>query len=87
METAGRTHFVLPFSSCGTSSQDVIPIRMQAMEEFLVTVGTCGEIDIPVAIRESLGIVEGTRLVFRPDGARIIVEIEKNGASDSSLNE
>ena len=57
------------------------------MEEYFVAVGTCGEIDIPDAIRESLGIVEGTRLGFRSDGARIVVEIEKNAASDSNLNE
>jgi bifunctional DNA-binding transcriptional regulator/antitoxin component of YhaV-PrlF toxin-antitoxin module len=60
---------------------------MFAMEEYFVTVGVCGEIDIPDVIRESLGIVEGTRLGFRPDGARIVVEIEKNAMSDSSLNE
>ncbi len=49
---------------------------MQAMEEYFVTVGPNGEFEIPVAMRESLGIVEGTRVEFRLEGARIILELE-----------
>jgi bifunctional DNA-binding transcriptional regulator/antitoxin component of YhaV-PrlF toxin-antitoxin module len=52
-----------------------------------VTVGSEGEFEIPVAIRESLGIVEGTRLGFRLEGARIVVELEKNAAGRSGLDE
>jgi AbrB family looped-hinge helix DNA binding protein len=46
------------------------------MEEYFVTVGPNGEFEVPVAMRESLGIVEGTRVEFRLEGARIILEPE-----------
>lgn len=87
MGTVGLRHFFCCFVLAMPLRKMFICVRIWVMEEYFVTVGTCGEIDIPAAIRESLGIVEGTRLAFRPDGARIVVEIEKNAASDISLNE
>jgi bifunctional DNA-binding transcriptional regulator/antitoxin component of YhaV-PrlF toxin-antitoxin module len=46
------------------------------MEKYFVTVGQEGEVEIPVALRESLGIVEGTRARFQLDGVRIILEFK-----------
>ena len=47
---------------------------MKSMEEYLVSVGPCGELEIPVAIRESLGIMEREpRVAIRMEGSKIIV--------------
>jgi bifunctional DNA-binding transcriptional regulator/antitoxin component of YhaV-PrlF toxin-antitoxin module len=51
---------------------------MEAMEKYFVTIGPEGEFEVPVAIRESLGFVEGTRVSFRLDGARIVIDLETN---------
>ena len=52
-----------------------------------MTVGSEGEFEIPVAICESMGIVDGTQIRLQQDGARIIVEVGTEAASESGLNE
>lgn len=44
------------------------------MEQSFTTVSSKGQLVIPVAIRESLGIEPGTRVAIRQDGARLILE-------------
>ncbi|MGA3263628.1 MAG: AbrB/MazE/SpoVT family DNA-binding domain-containing protein [Terracidiphilus sp.] len=43
------------------------------MEQYYATVGPEGELEIPAAICESLGIVDGTRIAIRVEGDRVIV--------------
>lgn len=61
--------------------------RMQIMERQYLIVGSNGELENPAAIRESLGIVDGTRLCFQQDGARIIVEVDRAAAMESNTDE
>jgi bifunctional DNA-binding transcriptional regulator/antitoxin component of YhaV-PrlF toxin-antitoxin module len=49
---------------------------MQIMEKHFVTIGPEGEFEVPAEMREALGIVEGTRVGFRLDGPRIVIELE-----------
>ena len=42
------------------------------MEEYFVTIGPEGEFEVPFAIQELLGVIEGARFRFRLEGARII---------------
>jgi bifunctional DNA-binding transcriptional regulator/antitoxin component of YhaV-PrlF toxin-antitoxin module len=54
---------------------------MRVMGKYLVTIGPEGEFEVPAKMREALGIVEGTRVGFRLDGARIVIELEPNADS------
>lgn len=44
------------------------------MEQIFTTVSSKGQMVIPAAIRESMGIEPGTRVVVRQEGARLILE-------------
>jgi AbrB family looped-hinge helix DNA binding protein len=44
------------------------------MERVFNTVSSKGQIVIPVSFRESLEIERGTRIAFRQEGARLILE-------------
>jgi AbrB family looped-hinge helix DNA binding protein len=44
------------------------------MEQTLATVSSKGQLVIPAAIREALGIEPGTRVAIRQEGSRLILE-------------
>jgi AbrB family looped-hinge helix DNA binding protein len=44
------------------------------MEQMFTTVSSKGQMVIPAAIRESMGIEPGTRVSLRLEGARLILE-------------
>ena len=44
------------------------------MEQIFTTVSSKGQMVIPAAIRESMGIEPGTRVVVRQEGSRLILE-------------
>jgi AbrB family looped-hinge helix DNA binding protein len=44
------------------------------MERVFTTVSSKGQIVIPVSFRESMEIEQGTRIAFRQEGARLIME-------------
>jgi len=46
------------------------------MEHIYTTVSTKGQMVIPAAFRESMGIDAGTRVAVRREGARLILEPE-----------
>jgi len=51
-----------------------------------VTIGPEGEFEVPVEMREALGIVEATRVWFRLDGARIVIELAANPEGENLLS-
>ena len=57
------------------------------MEQYYVLVGLEGEITIPEAFCDSLGIVDGTRLGNRVNGDRIILTPETPAAEQSAVKE
>ena len=59
--------------------------RMQLMGKYFVTIGPEGDFEVPAEMREALGIVEGMRVGFRLDGARIVIELEPNAESEDVL--
>jgi AbrB family looped-hinge helix DNA binding protein len=46
------------------------------MEQVFTTVSSKGQMVIPAAIREALGIEAGTRVAIRQEGTRLILEPE-----------
>jgi AbrB family looped-hinge helix DNA binding protein len=46
------------------------------MEQVFTTVSSKGQLVIPAAIREALGIEAGTRVAIRQEGTRLILEPE-----------
>ena len=44
------------------------------MEQIFTTVSSKGQMVIPAAIREAMGIEPGTRVAVRQEGARLILE-------------
>jgi len=44
------------------------------MEQVFTTVSTKGQLVIPAAIREQLGILPGTRVAVRVEGTQVILE-------------
>jgi len=46
------------------------------MERSFVTVSSKGQMVIPAAIREELGITPGTRIAVRIEGGRVIIDPE-----------
>ena len=57
------------------------------MEPEYVIIGPQGEFEIPVAIRDSMGIVDGMRFRFRQEGARIIAELDTGTPMESNADE
>jgi bifunctional DNA-binding transcriptional regulator/antitoxin component of YhaV-PrlF toxin-antitoxin module len=57
------------------------------MEQYYATVGSEGELEIPVAICESLGIVDGTRVAICVEGDRIILQPETRLAEQRTIKE
>ena len=48
----------------------------QSREQFVTVVSTKGQMVIPAAIRDSLGIGPGTRIVIRQEGAEVVLSPE-----------
>ena len=46
------------------------------MEEIITTVSTKGQLVIPAAIRQALGIGAGTRVAIRQEGSRVVIDPE-----------
>jgi antitoxin PrlF len=44
--------------------------------EVRATVTSKGQVTIPVAVREALGIRRGTRILFRVEDERVLIELE-----------
>jgi bifunctional DNA-binding transcriptional regulator/antitoxin component of YhaV-PrlF toxin-antitoxin module len=61
--------------------------RIESMEQYYATVGSEGELEIPVAICESLGIVDGTRVAICVEGDRIILQPETRLAEQRTIKE
>lgn len=57
------------------------------MEEIFTTVSTKGQMVIPAAIREAMGIEPGTRVAVRQEGARVILEPDTLAAKLRILKE
>ncbi|HMD77447.1 MAG TPA: AbrB/MazE/SpoVT family DNA-binding domain-containing protein [Terracidiphilus sp.] len=57
------------------------------MEQYYATVGPAGELEIPAAICESLGIVYGTRVAIRVEGDRVILTPETMLAQQQIIEE
>jgi AbrB family looped-hinge helix DNA binding protein len=57
------------------------------MERVFTTVSSKGQIVIPVSFRESMEIEQGTRIAFRQEGARLILEPDTLAAKLRILKE
>jgi AbrB family looped-hinge helix DNA binding protein len=57
------------------------------MEQVFATVSSKGQMVIPAAIRESLGIEPGTRVALRLEGSRLVLEPQTLAAKLCILNE
>jgi len=57
------------------------------MELAYTTVSSKGQLVIPAAIRESLGIEPGTRVAIRQEGTRLILEPETLAAKLRKISE
>ncbi len=57
------------------------------MEQIFTKVSSKGQVVIPAAIRESLGIGRGTRVAFLQEGSRVILEPETLAAKLRILKE
>lgn len=57
------------------------------MGQVFTTVSSKGQMVIPAAIRESLGIGPGTRIAVRQEGTRVILEPETLAAKLRSIDE
>lgn len=57
------------------------------MEQVFTTVSSKGQMVIPAAIRESLGIEPGTRVAIRQEGARLILELDTQAAQRRLIKE
>jgi hypothetical protein len=73
MESTGPKWSIQHFCSTVRFHSLHASARMQTMETFVVIVGTDGEFELPQPIRDSLKIVEGTRVSFEIEGSRIIL--------------
>ena len=51
------------------------------------TVSTKGQLVIPAAIREALGIEPGTRVAIRQEGSRVIIDLETLSAKLRRIDE
>jgi AbrB family looped-hinge helix DNA binding protein len=57
------------------------------MEQVYATFSSKGQLVIPAAIRESLGIEPGTRVAIRQEGTRVILEPETMAAKLRLISE
>ena len=57
------------------------------MAQIFTTVSSKGQLVIPVALREALGIEPGTRVAIRQEGTRLILEPETLAAKLRILKE
>jgi AbrB family looped-hinge helix DNA binding protein len=57
------------------------------MERLFTTVSSKGQMVIPAALRESLGIEPGTRVAIRQEGTRLILEPETVAAKLRLIDE
>jgi AbrB family looped-hinge helix DNA binding protein len=57
------------------------------MEQIFTTVSSKGQMVIPAAIRESMGIEPGTRVAVRLEGARLVLEPQTLAAKLRILDE
>ena len=57
------------------------------MQRLFTTVSSKGQLVIPAAIRESLGIEPGTRVAIRQEGTRLILEPETLAAKLRKISE
>jgi AbrB family looped-hinge helix DNA binding protein len=57
------------------------------MEQVYATFSSKGQLVIPVAIRESLGIEPGTRVAIRQEGTRVFLEPETMAAKLRLISE
>lgn len=48
-----------------------------AMEEYLVAVGPNGEVQLPPAICQSLGIIDETRVALWIEGNHLVLELDQ----------
>ena len=60
---------------------------MAAKDQTYVTVSTKGQMVIPAAIREELGIEPGTRVAIRVEGGRMIVDPQSLAAKLGLIDE
>jgi AbrB family looped-hinge helix DNA binding protein len=57
------------------------------MKPLYATVSTKGQLVIPAAIREALGIEPGTRVTIRQEGARVVIDPETQAAKLRRIDE
>ncbi len=57
------------------------------MEEIYTTVSTKGQLVIPAAIRQALGIAAGTRVAIRQEGSRVVIDPETLAAKLRKIDE
>jgi AbrB family looped-hinge helix DNA binding protein len=57
------------------------------MEEVYTTVSSKGQLVIPAAIRQALGIEAGTRVAIRQEGSRVIIDPETLAAKLRKIEE
>jgi AbrB family looped-hinge helix DNA binding protein len=57
------------------------------MEEIYTTVSSKGQLVIPAAIRQALGIEPGTRVAIRQEGSRVIIDPETLAAKLRKIDE
>lgn len=57
------------------------------MEQIYITVSSKGQMVIPAAIREELGIEAGTRVAVRMEGTRVILEPDSLAAKLRRIKE
>lgn len=57
------------------------------MEEVYTTVSSKGQLVIPAAIRQALGIEAGTRVAIRQEGSRVIIDPETFAAKLRRIDE
>jgi AbrB family looped-hinge helix DNA binding protein len=57
------------------------------MNEVVATVSSKGQLVIPAAIRQALGIEAGTRVAIRQEGSRVIIDPETIAAKLRRIDE
>ena len=57
------------------------------MAETYITVSSKGQLVIPAAIRQALGIESGTRVAIRQEGSRVIIDPETVAAKLRKIDE
>jgi AbrB family looped-hinge helix DNA binding protein len=57
------------------------------VEDIITTVSSKGQLVIPAAIRQALGIAAGTRVAIRQEGSRVIIDPETHAAKLRKIDE